>query len=365
MHFPTARNRSARSRAAVALMAGLALGGGLLAQGPTSAASAAPASGVADLKPGQFAGVNWADPRDNFADDAVVPSGLSVSDSYSTVYSKASAILRGFRKIGANTVRLPVNPYSVGSSWWDSYQGAIDAATHQGFTVILAYWEGTGQNKDGQVDDLTSWWSMWSTLTATYASNKHVSFEPMNEPHAYSLADWSNLAAGWIATYPSVPRDRIFVSGTGYDDSVTGVCADPRLNGTYLALHDYAYWGTNTYSGWMTDISNRLGSCAARTVVDEFGAPMTDGLDYNGSTTANDVASNNYIAFIQAMTDTVHSLGMGSVYWPGLRTGDSYSLTELTGTGTKLSLALNSSSGLDRIRFGWRSGNALSLAHSD
>src|SRR6266700_2519551 len=67
----------------------------------------------------QFRGVNWADPRDNYANDAVVPSGLSTSDNYATTYAKASAILKGFAtNLSVNTVRLPINPYTVNGSFW-------------------------------------------------------------------------------------------------------------------------------------------------------------------------------------------------------------------------------------------------------
>jgi Transposase DDE domain group 1 len=56
---------------------------GVLVFGTAPVASAEDTSG--------FRGVNWADPRDNYAADAVVPSGLSISDSYATTYAKASA----------------------------------------------------------------------------------------------------------------------------------------------------------------------------------------------------------------------------------------------------------------------------------
>ena len=313
-----------------------------------------PATAASPLIPGHFKGVNWADPRDNFADDEVVPSGLSTSDSYSTTYAKATSILRDLRtETGANTVRLPINPYSVGTTWWRSYTGAIDAASRLGFRVILSYWEGTGANKDGFVDDLNTFWPMWDTVTRRYARDGHIYFDPMNEPHGYTLQQWTDLAASWLDRYRAIPRDRVFVSGSGYDDNVTGVCADSRLDGTYLALHDYAFWGTKDHQGWLDDLKGRIGSCAGRTVLEEFGVPMTTGLDYNGSSTSGDPGSNNYIAFLQAATDTVRSLHMGSIYWPGLRTGDTYSLTTLTGTGTELSLTVNNRSGLDRLGWGW------------
>ncbi|MBA2682096.1 MAG: ricin-type beta-trefoil lectin domain protein [Ktedonobacteraceae bacterium] len=305
----------------------------------------------------QFRGVNWADPRDNYANDPVVPSGLSTSDSYATTSAKATAIIKGFAKnLSANTVRMPINPYTVNGSFWGSYTGAIDAATAQGFKVILGYWEGTGSAKDGYIDNTTSFWAMWSTVTSHYASNSLVYFEPMNEPYGYSESAWTNILAQWISTYPSIPRNRIFASGTGYNDNVTGECADSRLTGTYLSLHDYGFWNTSqtSVSGWENDITSRIGSnCFSRTVVDEWGAPMTTGLNYDGA-----VNGNYFIAFIQAMADVTSQYNMGAVYWPGLRNGDTYSMETLNGSGTNLSLTNNNASGVDQLKkaYGLTSG---------
>ncbi|HLI01063.1 MAG TPA: hypothetical protein VKV06_09775, partial [Acidimicrobiales bacterium] len=80
---------------------------------PAAPPSSAPAA--VPLDPGQFHGVNWADIRDNFASDPVIPSGLSTSYTSDQTYKIAHDILVGFKEnLGANTVRLPVNPYSVG-----------------------------------------------------------------------------------------------------------------------------------------------------------------------------------------------------------------------------------------------------------
>lgn len=72
-------------------------------------------------------------------------------------------------------------------------------------------------------------------------------------------------------------------------------------------------------------------------------------LDYNGP-----VNGSNEVAYIQAATDIIRELGLGSVYWPGLRNGDTYSLTTLQGTGTRLSLKVNNQSGLDRLHWAWK-----------
>ncbi|RMI43383.1 glycoside hydrolase family 5 protein [Streptomyces triticirhizae] len=306
----------------------------------------------APLAVSEFQGVNWADPRDNFASDAVVPSGLSTGDDYATTYAKAESIISEFAALGANTVRLPVNPPSVNGDWWGSYTGAIDAATDQGFKVILGYWE-ADNSKDGRIDDGAAYDAMWDAITSDYVGNDGVYFEPMNEPHGYAESEWLDIAADWLSTYPSVPRERVLIGGTGYSEDVTPVCADSRLDGTLLALHQYGFWHEDwtSYDQWASDLRDRIGSCASRTVLDEFGAAMTTGLDYNGP-----INGSNEIAYIQAATDAVRELGLGSVYWPGLRNGDSYSLTTLGGSGTDLTLEVTNQSGLDRLHHAWGQG---------
>ncbi|MDX2972340.1 ricin-type beta-trefoil lectin domain protein [Kribbella solani] len=324
----------------------------------TSAFLVVPQAQQAVAATNQFAGVNWADPRDNYADDPVVPSGLSTSDSYNTTYAKADAIIREFHTdLAANTVRLPINPYTVNGSYWSSYTGAIDAAVADGFKVILSYWEGAA-HKDGLVDDADAYWTMWNNVTSKYANNSSVYFEPMNEPFGYSLSAWSDLVAKWISTYSTVPKNRIFVSGTGYNDNVTGVCADSRFDGTYLSLHHYGFWNSTqtSYSWWVSDFKNRIGSCASCTVLDEWGAPMTTGANYNGA-----INGDANIAYIQADSDTLRSLGMGSVYWPGLRNGDSYSMTTLGGSGTNLNLSVNNVTGMGRLRWSWGMDNPTAV----
>lgn len=331
-----------------ALLAGITAFGTALAS-PTSAAPAAAPRPASPPPVSDFKGVNWADPRDNYADDAVVPSGLSTSDSYATTYAKSRAITGEFAELGANTVRLPVNPASVNGPFWKAYRGAIDAATDQGFKVILGYWE-ADNTKDGKIDDQAAWNLMWTRITSAYARNPQVHFEPMNEPFGYTSQEWRDIAAHWLAAHRHIPRDRILIAGIKYSEDVKPVCADSRLDGTRIALHNYGFWHTDWTSPdqWKQDFKERIGTCASRTVLDEFGAGMTTGLDYNGP-----VNGSNEIAYIQAATDTIRDMNLGSVYWPGLRTGDTYSLTTLHGTGTRLTLTLNNTSGLDRLHHAW------------
>jgi hypothetical protein len=307
----------------------------------------------------QFRGVNWAVPGDNFKKVPLVLDGLSQSDSYATVRAKADAVYNGFEsQLGVNTVRLPVNTHTVGSSWWNAYRGTIDAATARGFKVILAYWE-DGAASGGRITNMAAFNSMWNTVTAQYGSNSLVYFEPMNEPHGYSASAWINLAASWINARSSIPRGRILVGGTGYSQDVRPVCADSRLNGTLLSYHHYAFfYGTKDYNGWVQSFRERLGSCASRSVLTEFGAPMDTGLNYNDPR-----STNNFVRYIRADTDSLRALNMGSVYWPALggkitagQNYDWYSMFALRGSGTNLTVSIRNASGADRLKHGWGDG---------
>ncbi|MEV5613236.1 cellulase family glycosylhydrolase [Streptomyces sp. NPDC052225] len=358
--MPTTPARSSRVRAA-RIPAGLAAAALTLLCATTASAAPAP-TGQVGKDTSQFKGVNWADPRDNFADDELRLSGLSTTDSYSRTYAKSTRIIAAFRaNLGANTVRLPINPYTVNGSYWKSYRAVIDAASDQGFKVIVSYWEGTGAQKDGFIDDASAYWPMWNTVVNAYKHDSHVYFEPMNEPHGYTETEWADIAAKWLDTYATVPRNRVFVSGAGYNDHVTSVCADPRLAGTYLSLHHYGFWKSYaTYDEWKSDLKERIGDCAGRTVADEFGAPMTTGLNYDvPAPNADATSDNNFINYVQAVTDTFRELKMGSVYWPGLRTDDTYSIQELTGPVNHPWLATTNRSGADRLAWGWGRGSAV------
>jgi hypothetical protein len=72
---------------------------------------------------------------------------------------------------------------------------------------------------------------------------------------------------------------------------------------------------------------------------------MTTGLTYTGSQNQN----TQFTAYFGATTDYGRNNQVGIVYWPGLRSGDSYSITRQSGSG----LAVNNSSGVSQLRWGW------------
>jgi hypothetical protein len=167
----------------------------------------------------------------------------------------------------------------------------------------------------------------------------------MNEPFGYSLTEWVALTTGWLARHDNVPRSRVVISGTGYNDNVTGVGAAPELAGTLLSLHFYGFWANYTADAeWKANLTPRIGAYGWRTVIDEAGAPMTIGLNYGNH------EGNVSTAYFGAVTETAHAQHMGIVYWPGLRDGDSYSMT------TRISerdLEVNNASGLAQLQWGW------------
>ena len=297
-----------------------------------------------------FRGANWADQRDNFVDDILVLGGLSTADSYATTQAKAAAVLSGFQNnLGANTVRMPVNYPTVSGSYWNSYTGAIDMATSKGMNVILSYWE-ANSSRDGTVDNTGQFWSMWQTITGKYAGNSRVYFEPMNEPHGYSDSAWKDLAVQWLSTYPAVPRGRVIVSGAGYNQRPTVIGGDSRLDGTLISLHTYQFFNSDLTSEaqWRDLIRTSVGSYAGRVLITEWGAPMTDGRNYNQPS-----GSDKFVSYIRGVAAEARAEGLGTVYWPGVRINDAYAIQRLSGTGTGLTLSTTNASGRDQLRYSW------------
>jgi hypothetical protein len=318
----------------------------------TIVAGASPAS----ANTSDFRGMNWARLGDNFTTGPLVLEGLSSSDSYTTVRAKANSLYDDMEaSMGVNTVRLPINTHTVGTTWWNAYRGTIDVATDRGFKVILTYWE-DGASSGGRITDMAAFNSMWSNVTNTYGSNSLVYFEPMNEPHGYSSTEWRDVAANWLDYHYSAPANRVLVGGTGYSSDLRDICNDSRFDNTLLSFHHYAFmFGSNTYDGWRSHIQTRLGNCADRAVATEYGAPMDNGLNY-----ADANSTENFVRHIRAMAQVMRDNNMGGSYWPALGgkvTGTSgydwYSMFALSGSGTDLSLTVRNTSGADRVRYGW------------
>ena len=288
-----------------------------------------------------FKGVNWADVQDNYRPSALVLTGMQATDDYSTVKAKAGPILDGFKKLGANTVRLPINTYTVGTPAWSPYRGAIDAATDRGMKVILTYWEEEGPNAHkgiitpdpGTTDATTRFDAMWDQVISEYGGQPLVYFEPMNEPYGYadgalaaynqhpsSTQRWIDVADNWLNyMHTDAPRDRVLIDGVGYGQHVAPIGDAPQFDGTLLSLHVYDFFGdwdpttekpiagcyagnpipkiplvpndgTNEYNHCTHAIGEAIGSAAneKRTVITEFGTWTLNGTFPKGDGTGRD-----------------------------------------------------------------------------
>jgi hypothetical protein len=326
-----------------------AVNGSLPPEAATASGDAGPGNAAAGPQnAGTFHGVNWADARDNFVNGLLQLSGLSTSsDTYATVQTKSGQILSQFRaKLGANTIRIPINEPTVADAWWSAYKAVVDTATASGMKVMIAYWA----YHNGKPDTEAAFKSMWQTVVSDYASNDLVYFDIHNEPYGFG-ASWNDEAAMWMGYFPGIPKGRVIVAGTGYDDNVTAVGGDARFAGTLLQLHIYGFQHTTWTTGkqWTDALNAAIGSYAARTIVGEWGDTMNGGTNYDVD--ASD--GNNQLSYVVTMADYMRSAGMGSCYWPGLRTGDGYSMTTLSTSGATLTLSVVNQSGLDRLRWAW------------
>jgi endoglucanase len=290
-----------------------------------------------------FKGVNWADARDNFVDDWLILSGLNAIDNQETLSFKTETILNAFLAAGVNTVRLPINPPTVLQSFWPKYSYIITKAASKGMKVILAYWE-AASSKDGKVDDSSSFWSMWDRVTTQYLNNGNVYFEIMNEPYGYSLNELKTLYLNWLTKYKNLSHHRILLDGAGYATDVNSIGDDSRFNNYRLSFHYYAWFSSayQTSADWELPVKSL--KYPERTVTTEFGAPMANQKNYLASP-----GNDNEITYIQGMSMGLHDSKVGSIYWPGLRTGDSYSMFTLS----RENVTVNNQSGLTRLLFAW------------
>ncbi len=281
-----------------------------------SGLAASPAAADTPLNPSQFHGVHWSRLGDNFTPDRLVLQGLSAGDDYNTMRSKADSVFTAFQNdLGANTVRLPMNP---ATAQWDAYYGVIDSALGHGFRVVLTYWAQDGTNMV-PTSLLPAWNQMWDTVSLHYQGNPLVYFDPINEPIGFTTPQWLDFAAAFIARENSngIPSSRLFVEGAqadggGWGTDLRPLCNDSRFSGVYLAMHRYAFpYGSRTYTDWVNDITTYMGNCSSRTVIEEFGASADTNVDFDAAPTAT---SDKEVAYLRAITDVARQYHLGSIW---------------------------------------------------
>lgn len=303
----------------------------------------------------QFRGVNWGDSRDNFQSGVVYVSGLSSSDTYNSALATGTSVMTQFMsKLGANAVRMPINEATV-SSYWSTYTGAIDAVLSKGI-VVLCYWDSAKTNKPA---DMNAFWNMWKTVVDKYGANQNAYFEVFNEPNMYTATDLITLYSSWLSQFPTVPRSRVILDGTGNAQNVPAIASASALDGCLFGVHDYSFFGSDTWtseSQWVSQFKGEVGTYSDRTVCTEWGGPMSpgskNGVSY-GSLDYSQPPTNYFEAYIRGMSSQLHAWSMGSFYWAGLKDGDWYSMTTRSGTGSSLVLSVPNQSGLTQLQNAW------------
>ena len=303
----------------------------------------------------QFRGVNWADPRDNFQSGVIYVSGLSSSDTYASASATGTSVMTQFvSKLGANAVRMPINEATV-STYWGTYTGAIDAVLSKGI-VVLCYWDSAKTNKP---PDMNAFWNMWKTVIDKYGGNADAYFEIFNEPNMYSTTDLISLYSSWLTQFPTAPKSRVILDGTGDAQNVPNIGSASALAGCLLGVHDYSFFGSDTWtseSQWVSQFQGEVGSYADRTVCTEWGGPMSpgskNGVSY-GSLDYSQSPANYFEAYIRGMSSQLRAWNMGSFYWAGLKDSDWYSMMTKSGTGSAVTLSVGNQSGLDRMQYAW------------
>jgi hypothetical protein len=304
---------------------------------------------------GDFYGVNWADTRDNFINGVLYLSGLSSSDSYSSASTVADTVISQMMSLlGSNCVRMPINESTI-SGYWSTYTGAIDKALSKG-KVILCYWAYSG----GKPANVTNFWDMWTTVVNRYGTNNNCYFEPINEPYGYSDTGLCNLYYSWITKYSSVSQSRVILDGSGYAQNVSAVGGDSRLSSCSLAVHDYSMFVSSPYTteaAWANHIAGYVGIYSSRTICTEWGYPCSpgnkNGISYSYIDYSPGLTSNYFYYYARGIANQLNSWGMGSIYWPGLRDGDWYSMTQKSGNGSSITLSIPNASALTNLKRSW------------
>lgn len=283
-------------------------------------------------------GGNWADASDNFQSGLIINSGLTSSSTTAQAVSVADQVASDLNYVGANFVRVGVNPYSVADqSWWLVMKAYINELIARGFNVDLCYW--TPSSTVGTVESFPNWSGMWEKIDGVYGTSAHVWYEPINEPFGYSTEASlsSQVYQPFLNNYGIVKlQGWIILDGTGHANDVTTVGADSKLTGCRLGLHIYpTWWGQyTTESGWESCLNTHLDNMQGRTVITEMGAPATTGLNYGSS------SANVDVCFIRGICTRANQLGVGIIYWPSHKDNDTFRLftNETSGTWTNPSL---------------------------
>jgi len=325
----------------------------MIFSGPlTSAVSSAQTSRPAVVRPSDVRGISWSDPRDNYNPAQIVPAHLSLDSTPQQARQVADGVAERALALGANTVRLGINPPTVADPrWWPVYREAILELARRNVCVLLCAWEQSptvsshGRSKhDGRfgAGTVDTYAAMWAVVYRAFADESNViGYELLNEPFGFRGHRDEYVAAMtrlMKAVGPHLNGKHFLVAGIGYSDDVRTIAPAFPQKDVWFAYHVYPNWfggeaGQTVLSrqNYADEIASRLLGVEDRTVITEFGCWGGPGFDY--SRPANDqstLGARRHVGYLQGVADACARLKLGSVYWFGdarePRTHDAYDL---------------------------------------
>lgn len=295
--------------------------------------------------------VNWAVNGDNFQTGPLLLSGVFATDTtYDAVTARATAVENAYSDLlKANSFRIPINEPTVNTAaYWANYKAIIDVGVKKGMKVLIGFWaKDTGIGKPA---DINVWYTMWQTVIDSYVNSPTVYFDIHNEPHGYTSQEWIQQVKDWMAKFPNVPKERIIVAGTGWDDNVS--LSASSFPGMVVEVHDYSFNGTyTTPTAWGNELLSRIGNNQSRTLVGEWGTGIA-GTDFSTG-----VSGNQGKSFLVGFADAIHDNKMGSCWWPGLwaipGNTSSWGLLKMNGSENNISYSIQNQSALDQVWHSW------------
>lgn len=282
-------------------------------------------------------GVSWSDPRDNYNPAQIVPAGLSLASTPDEASKIADAVATRSLGVGANVVRLGINPPTVSDAkWWPVYERAIRTLAGRGIGVILCAWEqsptvsGHGRREhNGRfgAGTVASYQQMWKAVHTTFKTEPNVvGYELLNEPFGYRghTDDYVRDMRALMAAIGDDLRGKHFlVAGMGYSDDIQAISKAFPEPTVWFAYHVYPNWFGGeagdtlfTRTRYADEIAAKLAGVESRVVITEFGCWGGQDYDYaKPSTEQGSLNAKRHVAYLQGVADACERLKVGSIYW--------------------------------------------------
>jgi hypothetical protein len=301
-----------------------------------AASTAAQMSRADVFAPADVRGVSWSDPRDNYNLGQIVPAGLKLGDTPEHAAQVAITVARRALGVGANVVRVGINPPTIADrTWWPTYERAVQALAANGVRVILCAWEqspdvhGNGRSAhNGRfgVGSVESYATMWRAVHEAFRHEPNVlGYELLNEPFGYrgQRDEYVHDMRSLMSAMGDLRDKRILVAGLGYSDDVRALRDQFPEQHVWFAYHVYPNWfggeaGDAAFprERYEEEITRQLEGVESRTVITEFGCWGGDGYDYaKPAIEQGDLNAHRHVAYLHGVADACSRLKLGSIYW--------------------------------------------------